>query len=170
MSRTLSPSARRAMYGLESNDDLAVLLKLSGGGLDAPIYLTDNAVDRLSAPADGEITYGLTSGGIDHIFLPMTAALPTDSDDSDGSWQVEVHDVVREVVRELRQATGPLSVDMSLVMVSEPDVVEAEFPDYKMSSFKYDAAAVTCQMGIPDDSIEPVVAFSFTENNFPGLF
>lgn len=172
MPRQMSARALRAMFGVESNDDMAGLIKLSGGGLDEPVCLTDNAAERLVVDPDGDedVAYGLISEGVTHLFVPMTVTLPEDQDDGDGSWQFALHDVTRRVLPVLRQAQGQLDAELRLVLVETPDVVEGVWSGFKFYAFDYDENTVTCRIALPDDSVEPGVADSFTPHNFPGLF
>ena len=82
--RDVSPRMLRAFFTPDSPENIITLLKISGANLAEPIYLCDGYTKRLDAlTTDDEVVYGLTSEGIDHIFLPFNFPMPSD-DGADG--------------------------------------------------------------------------------------
>lgn len=166
---TLSADAVASMFSPESRDGLAMLLKLYGGGIDDPLYISSVGEERLSETSEN-VTYGLTSNGIPHLFLPMDVKLPTDEDEAPPTAQIVVHDITRQVKALLRGASSRISVDMSLVLIDTPDVIEVEYLGLEFSDFSYEGDRITCTLGYPSDITEPIPCDTLTPANFPGAF
>lgn len=166
---TLSPAALRAMFAPESDDNLIVLLTITGEGVDTPIRLADGYTQRLSETAD-DILYGVRSRGLDFVFLPLSVTLPTEEQAAVPRCQVAIHDVTRIIMPAVRAISTAPKVTMELVLSSTPDAVEAEFANFLMSSISYTADSITAELTVESLAVEPFPAHTFTPNYFPGLF
>lgn len=169
---TLSPAAINAMFSVESDDTLITLLTFKENaaiGLSADIRLADNYTGRLSETGQ-DIVYGLTSNGLQYMFLPVEIILP--SDDAAGAPQcgLTIHDVTRILLPQIRSLSGPPSVDIQIVLKSTPNVVEMSYAGFKMTNVTYNANTISCSLTIPSLEREPFPAHSFTPAYFPGLF
>lgn len=169
MSRSLSAAALREMFAPESDDTLIVLLTLSGGGISGSIRLADNYTTRISETAD-EVVYGVTSRTNDYTFLPIEVTLPTEEHEAAPRCQLTLHDVTQIIMPEIRTLTGPPSVLLELVLVSDPDTVEASFPGLMLAGVSYNADTISGELTVASLASEPFPAHTFTPSYFPGLF
>lgn len=166
---TLSSRAIASMFSVESKDGIAMLLTLTGGGLAEPLYVTTASEERVSEDAQN-VGYGLTSNGIEYTFVDMQVAVPDDMDESPASCQIVVNDVTRQIKPLLRQATGRISVDIAVVLIQTPDVIEASWPGLAFSNFSYQADQITCQLTYPGDQAEPIPCDIINPAEWPGAF
>lgn len=135
------------------------------------IRLADNYTQRLSdQETDTDILYGIRSRGIDYHFLPMEVTLPSEEENSAPRCSIVLTDVTKQLVPIIRQISGPPRVKIELVLNTSPDIVEASFDKFYMSSISYDSNQVTAELAMIDFAVEPFPAYSFTPKYFPGLF
>lgn len=166
---SLSPAALRAMYSPDADDTLVVLLTITGPGLATPLRLANGFDHRLSE-TDDDVIYGITSRGSDYTFLPFGITLPDDQPGSTPRARVTLHDVTRETIPVIRQATQALSVLVELVLRTTPDVVEVAFDGMLMGGIGYDANTVSAELSYESLAGEPFPAHTFTPSVAPGLF
>lgn len=167
--RTLSSTALAAIFGPESQDDLIVLMTITGTGISSPIRLANGFTGRLSETAE-EVVYGVESRGDDYIFLPITASLPSDENEQPPRAQLSIADVTRYLTPVIRSITSAPSVKLELVLRSDPDTVEIEFPGLLMAGINYNKDLVTAELTVESLTLEPFPAHTFTPSGFPGMF
>lgn len=166
---SLSPAALRAMFNQDADDTLAVLITISGTGLDTPIRIADNYTQRLSE-TDDEVIYGLVSRSNNFVFIPFDINLPTEETDSAPRCQITINDVTRYIIPVIREATVTLNVLIELVLTSTPNTVEVAFDGFLMAGISYNANTVTADLVVDSLSAEPFPAHTFTPSYFAGLF
>ena len=165
---TLSPSALRAMFSPDADDDIITLLTISGPGMTTQ-SIADGYTQRLSETAD-EVIYGVKSRGSDFVFLPMEISLPTEDATAAPRCQITIHDIAYALVPALRTITQAPSVTLEMVLASDPDVVEASFPGFLLGAIQYNANTVTGELTVASLAQEPFPAHTFNPSYFPGLF
>ncbi len=69
----------------------------------------------------------------------------------------------------MRLADSGPTIVMEVVRGSDPDTVEASFPDFRLLSAEYDALFVEGELGLELNG-EPFPSASFDPARFPGLF
>ena len=75
--RNISARALEAFLSRDCNENVITLLKLYGANIDTPIYLADGYTKQLtSLSTDDDVAYGVTSEGIDHLFVPFAVTRP----------------------------------------------------------------------------------------------
>lgn len=166
---SLSPAALKAMFSPDGDDTLAVLLTITGEGIDTPVRLTDNYTKRISTTND-EVVYGITSRSNDFIFIPFSISLPSEENDAAPNCKITINDVTRYLIPVIREATTSLNVLIELVLTSTPDNVETSFGGFLMSGISYNANTVTADLNVESLAIEPFPAHTFTPAYFQGLF
>lgn len=165
----LSSAALRAMLSPDSDDDLIILLTITGTGISEPIRLADNYTQRISETAD-DVVYGVMSRGDAFTFLPLQITLPSEEATAAPQFSITINDVTRWLTPVIRQINDAPSVLMELVLVSAPDVVEASFLGFKMGAIGYNANTVTAEMTVESLAIEPFPSHTFTPAVCPGIF
>jgi hypothetical protein len=74
------------------------------------------------------------------------------------------------LIPHFRQLTSSLKVKLELILSSTPDTVEAEFPDFSLSGFTYNADTISAELTVESLAQEPFPAHTMTPSYFPGLF
>lgn len=166
---SLSPAALKAMFSVESDDTLIVLLTITGEGVATPIRLADNYLQRLSETAD-EVTYGVMSRGYPYVFLPFGLTPPTEEHSAGPRCSITLHDVTRYLTPIIRTISSAPTVLIELVLASNPDVVEVSFPGFLLGGIGYDENTVTGELTVESDATEPFPCHTFTPSVAPGLF
>lgn len=177
---SLSASAVRAMFSSETDEQLIMLLTIydpyipSGfvGSPPATVRLADGYTQRLTnLTTDDEVYYGVTSRSNDFLFLPMSLALPSEQDTGVGQCSLTLNYVTPEAIEMVRKhLTKPCKVLIELILSGHPDVVEASFPGFYITSATYNANAITLSLNMISLNTEPFPSFNFTPSYFPGLF
>lgn len=172
MSRLSSMSAEaiKAVFSQESDADLIVLLTFYDPDTNQPsVRLSDNYTSRISETSE-DVVYGVTSRGNNFTFLPLQITLPQEDEAQAPRMSIVINDVTRYVIPIVRSLSKPPKVLMELVLSKTPNVVEASFSGFYVSSFTYNADQVTCELGMVDYEREPFPMHSFSPKYFPGLF
>lgn len=157
MPRDVSQTLREAVHGQETGEAFLVLLTLNHDDLAAPIRVVNDGAD-------------LASRGETFQAFPFRLALPSDMDERPPRMRLQIDNVDRTVVQALRSISGAPTVLVEVVLASDPDTVEASFPDFVLRAADYDALAVTGELVLERFIHEPFPAQRFTPANFPGLF
>lgn len=163
----LVPLTLRRVVAQEQADDVEiVLITISHPDLAAPVRISSDPTRRLSVEP---LRYGTRSRGVDYEFLIASVVTPDDRKGSPPATSLVFDNVSVDMVDVMRSFTSPASVDLELVLSSEPDFVLQAFRHLRLIKCRYDVAAVTVDL-----SKEPFVAEPFgarqTKQFFPGLF
>lgn len=170
---TMSQAAIAALFKPDSQETLITLLTIYSPDDDNTVLirLADNYTQRLSdAITDAEISYGVISRSNSYMFLPMEITLPSEEQNTAPRSSITLNDVTKQVVPIIRQITGPPRVKIELVLNTSPNIVEASFDKFYLSSITYNANQVQAELSMIDYAIEPFPAYTFTPKYFPGLF
>lgn len=167
MSRTLSASFRQAIHAPATAEAAIVLLTIDHASLDQPFRFANGFTQRLSVDP---ITYGLVSRGQTFTFLPFEITLPDDQEPSAPRAEVTLDNIARELIPLVRSVATPPGCLIEVVGRSDPDTVEAAFPDFLVADVKYNAGVIQATLTIDSLAAEPFGAMRFTPNRFPGLF
>lgn len=158
MPRTLSNTARRALYAQETGEVFLLLLVISHPSLPAPIRVVNNSED-------------VVSGGFTYQRFPFELALPPESDEAPPTVTLRIANADRQIVQAVRSLAGEaMTVDLSVILASSPDTIEAGPYRFTLRDVSYDAAIVEGTLRFEDVLNEPFPADSFTPARFPGLF
>lgn len=167
---TMSPEAIKAVFAQESDSDLVVLLTFYDPDTNQPsVRLCDNYTGRISETSE-DVVYGVPSRSNNFTFLPLQITMPQEDEAQAPRMSIVINDVTRYVIPIIRSLSKPPKVLMELVLTKTPDVVEASFSGFFVSSFTYNADQVTCELSMVDYEREPFPMHSFSPKYFPGLF
>jgi hypothetical protein len=126
-------------------------------GLFTPIRVVNN-------------TRPVVSEGKQYVAFPFQVQLPDERDDRVTGVTLRIDNVDRSIVTALRQVTTELSVSLSVILDSDPDVVEVGPYLFSLKRANYDANVVSGEMEYEDVLREPMPGHTFTPSFFPGLF
>lgn len=179
---SLSLNAIKAFYSTECDEEVFLLLTLSGANIAAPIRLCTGFDRRLNAndldknvfgnviKSEDEIIYGTVSRGDEFIFMPMDIPLPGDEEGANQAVQITLHNVTRLLTPTLRSVNGVPNVLIEVVLASALNTVEAVVSGLVMSGYKYDQGTVSGSLVAATQSGEQFPQHSLTPAYFPGLF
>ena len=156
MPRTLSPTARRALYAAQTDEQFVTLLRLSGTGI-ATIYVCDDAVD-------------VVSRGDTYLAFPFRIDSPPENEDKLEASSLIIDNVDQQIVQAVRLITAPMRVEMEVVLASAPDTVELGPVRFSLREVRYDALTIQGRLLHEDVLNEPFPADAFTPGSYPGLF
>jgi hypothetical protein len=170
---TLSPNALQAMFGTETNQELALLVTVYDpiDPTQVILRISDSYTQRISGLTnDDDIIYGMVSRGYTYIFLPMKIILPNEAESSASTCSITMYDVTRYLIPVIRQLNGKPKIKLELVLTGSPDTVEVSFSNLYITNFNYSVDQVTADLSMINYEIEPFPQYSFTPVHFPGLF
>ncbi len=167
----MSPSALRAVFSPEADDDLMILLTIYDPSNETQVIarIADGYTKRISE-TELDVMYGVTSNGNDYMFLPMEITLPSEDEAQAPKCSIVMYDVTRHLTPIIRTIASPPRVKMELVLSKTPDVIEVSFSDFFISNFNYNADSVSAELSMIDYEREPFPMHSFTPQYFPGMF
>jgi hypothetical protein len=178
----MSPTALRAVFAPESDADLLFLLTIYNpdnpseivarlcDGVEEVVQSDGSFKSRRISETDEEVIYGTISRNNAFIFLPIEITLPTENEAQAPRSTITIHDVTRYVTPLIRSISKPPKILMELVLSTTPDIVEASFSGFYISSITYNADSVSMELAMIDYEREPFPQHSFNPKYFPGMF
>lgn len=171
--RRMSLNARQA-YEDENTDEIEVLLVvIEHESLAAPVRLSTDPTERLSADP---LKYGTRSiwNGADaktdpYQFVLVFAEFPSDLEDAPAAARMVIENVTNDIAKTLRSITDFASISMAVVLASSPNVVEAEFRNLKLVKSEGDAGEFTLNLSRLPIEEESCPTGRMTKDRFPGL-
>ncbi len=179
---SMSPAALRAVFSPESDADLIMLITIynPSNSTEALYRIADGFVDdpnnpgkalRLSTTDDEQVVYGVVSNGHEYTFLPVQVSLPNEDESQAPKCSMTIHDVTRYLIPFIRQQlTGPANVKLDMVLSTTPNIIEASFTGFMLTSVTYNANTITADLTMVNYDREPFPQHSFSPIYFPGLF
>lgn len=144
---------------------------IESGASSSYTYLSTDAVIQEAINSDKDnVLYGVKSGAVHFIFLPLKITLPTEEHAAVPRCSLTLHDVTRLVTPMIRGISGAPSVSLDLVLGKTPSTIEASFPGFLMGGIHYSADSVTAELTVESYSTEPFPCHTFTPSLAPGLF
>jgi hypothetical protein len=168
--RTLTPAMIAALSGQQTKEVFIVLVTFNHSSLPAPLRFSSDPTVRHSLTP---LVYKTVSNGIDYYYVPMSIQLPSETIDSPTSAQLVVSNVGRELISVLRSMDVgdiPATVDMAIVLGSDPNNVGYVIPTLDMVQADWDENSVNLTLVIEALDREPFPSGNFDPSNFPALF
>lgn len=156
MSRQLSNKLLAEIYGQESSDPFLMLVTLSHLSFSS-IYLVNNTVD-------------IISNGNTFLAFPMKITLPQDNENASKDIRIEFDNVSRFLVDEIRAVTDPIDASIQMVLASDPDIVEVEIADLKISDISYNKSKISARLFLDDFLNTGLTSEKYEPSLYPGLF
>lgn len=161
MPRNVSAELRSAVNAPYTDEVFLVLLKVSAhpeevNGFD-PFHLVNNTED-------------VVSNGQAYTAFPFTVKLPNDDGDTITHAQLAIDNTDRRIVREIRSLRHPPHIELSLVLASNPDYIEAGPFPFLLRDVQYTASEVSGTLMHEDGDFDNVPADAITPTHFPGYF
>lgn len=157
MARSLSSPAARAIFAQQTGEAFIILLTLTHPEF-LPIRVCNDGQDVVS---DGQ-TYQQ---------FPFEIVMPEETEEAPPVVQLSICNVDRSIVNAVRSVSGePITVTMSIVLASSPDVIEAGPITFVMLDVEYDAGTVTGTLAFEGDVLNQAYpSETFNPSDYPGL-
>lgn len=154
-----SAELKRAVSGTTTDEVFVTLITIGHSSFTEPIRVCDN----------GE---NLLSNGETFEAYPFRAPRPDEDKDQLPRPRIQIDNVSPDIIAEIRAAdpTEQPTVTAEIVLASTPSIIERGPYELKLLRVRHDKLEIEGDLGDEDLENEPVVGFSFTPNDFPGLF
>jgi hypothetical protein len=158
MPRTISASARTALFAQQTGEIFVLLLELDHAELVEPIRVCSDSIDT-------------EHGGRTYQRFPFEIGMPPEDEDAPPIVRLKIANADRAIVAAVRQLAGnAMTVTLTVVLASSPDTIEAGPLEFTLRNVTYDAEFVEGELQFEDVLNEPFPADTFNPNTFPGLF
>lgn len=155
--RTVTSRFEEAAFAPETGEAVLALLTMDHPNLSDPLRFT----------SDAQMT---TSRGNDYLAYPFDIVLPSEEEEEVSSVQLQIDNVDREIVKQVRGLSGPLDVTLEVVLASDPDNVQVGPIDFELSKVTYNRLVVKGKLSFENLKQEAFPKDRFTPEDFPGLF
>ncbi len=155
--RNLSEKLKRELLKQNTDEVFLFLIEIYHSSLSEPIRVVNDGVNH-------------TSNGNEYIGLPYELTLPEESADSVPIASLKIDNVDRQIGKTIRSMSGRATVNIKMVLASDPDSVETEWLGLGLEQINYDALQITGELVGPNFLIEQFPGDSFTPDKFPALF
>ena len=154
--RDLSSTTISEMNKEETAEAVIALITIDHEQLEQPIRVTSDNVETIS-------------NGETFLPFPFEYTLPSESKDRSALWQFKIDNVDRQIIQAIRMIDSAADVVLEIVLASEPDVIEARFPNMRFTNISYNALSVTGTVSGRDLTREPTPYTTFNPVDFPAL-
>jgi hypothetical protein len=142
----------------ESSEAIFILLTIDHPNIiDGPIRVVNNIED-------------ITSRNNKYLSYPFTIELPSSKDDEIPQATLTIDNIDLKILYGLSQCNTSPTIMIEVIMQSTPDIVEIQFPDFKILSYSFDAYKITAYLGYEAFYESPYPIDTFNTKDFPGLF
>ena len=113
----------------------------------------------------------VVSNGETYIAWPFQVAIPpVDAEDQVPKVQLSIDNVDQSIVETVRSITSPPTIRIAIILLSDPDTIEAGWYELSLKDVTYDVMTVSGELGYEDIQDEPYPADTFNPQEWPGLF
>lgn len=159
MSRTLSTDGMKAVLARETDEEFVTLLVLTHETFAEPLRFNDSANI-------------VTHDGDDYEPFPFQGTLLSEPADAPPAAHLAIDNTDQRIGAAISQTAGkdPVSVNFKIVRASDPDVIEAAYPDLRLTGVSEKLQIVQGGLTVEDFTSEPFPGDNFTPAKFPALF
>lgn len=160
MSRTTSTLFKTMANAQETKEVLLALITITHDSIvGGPLRLVQDLQD-------------LTSNGNVYTAFPFQVTLPNDSDEGVLQVKLVIDNVDRQIAQAIRTMppSSPPTVQIDLVIASQPDVVEMSIVGLTLRNVSGDAFQIEGDLRIDEEDLIPFPEGAFTPQDFPGMF
>ena len=172
--RRVSLTQRAALEDPHSAEVEVVLMQFEHPSLSAPLRLSTDPTERISAEP---LTYGTRSSwnGADpeeapYLFVLASAEVPGDQEEGAAPAALVLENLDASIGELLTSFTDRATVHLAIALASTPDVIEAEFRDLKLVAASGTEAEIVLSVTRAPIEDESVPSVRMTPTLFPGLF
>lgn len=156
MSRSLSTTAKQAIFAQSTSEVFVTLLTLSHTDFAQTIRVAGNWED-------------VVSNGNTFTAYPFEIDLPGEDDEALSKVDLLITNVDKLIVDEVRSIASPIDLTLEIVLASDPDTIEASFA-MKVRHIEGDAHILKATCNFEDLLNEAFPAHTYTPIDYPALF
>ncbi len=157
MPRAISTAMQTAIHARATDEVFLILLTIDHDDLATPERFVNNTTD-------------ITSNGRVFTSYPFAVTLPDQDPEKPPEVTLVLDNVAQDIIQTLRSFSSPLSIDLEVVMASDPDTIEIGPMSLELMTADWDAGVITCRIAYPELLDEPVPFETYTPALFPGMF
>lgn len=157
MSRNLSDAHIRAANAPDTGECWCTLLSINHASLEEPLNFTNVGED-------------VVSNGVTFSDYPFTVKIFNDDEEAQPTAQLMIDNVQRDIIDKIRTLRPEPSVKISVVLASDLDTAELEYPYIPLKNITYDDFLIKGTISAEDFTGEPYPADKMVPSSFPGLF
>lgn len=148
----------RELLKRDSSDPAIMLLTVDHPDFSAPVRLCTNTVGD-----------DIVSGGDTYTAAPFHITWPSDDTETPVA-QLEAVNVGRAIALALMAISSPASAVIQVVLLSDPDTVEAEAPGFLIRNARWNALTLTADITRERIVTEPCPKYRISPQYFAALF
>ncbi len=157
MPRPISSAMQTAIHARATDEVFLVLLTIDHEDLPVAERYVNNTED-------------ITSNGRVFTAYPFSVTLPDQDPEKPPEVTLVLDNVAQDIIITLRSFSSPLSIDLEVVMASDPDTIEIGPLSLEVMNADWDAGVITCRISYPELLDEPVPFDTYSPALFPGMF
>ena len=160
MSRTTSSAFRRMASAQETGEVLVALVDIVHASMPgSPIRVVQNLQPMVSQ-------------GNTYLAFPFSIKLPDDTDGAHPEVMLSIDAVDQSIAAALRALSPaqPPAITVTLVLASQPDVIEMQMPGLILRGIQGDALTIEGQLVLDEADLETFPQGSYNQTDFPGMF
>lgn len=155
--RQISTTAREAINASETAQVFLVILEISHVDLRDPIRVVNN-------------NENIVSNGDTYLATAFDFTLPAQEDGKVSNSTLTIGNVDRVIVQALRSISSPPDVSVSVILASDPDVIEAGPFDFVLTDTSYNRQTVNGTLNYQIYMRDNISVIRYKNTTFPGLF
>jgi len=155
--RQLSSGMLQDLFSEDTGEAILALVTISHSSLSEPIRVTSDGVQTVS------------NGNTFEPF-PFEFTFPDQTDEGEITAKLRIDNVDRQITKAVRNAQSWPLVTTQIVRGSDPDTIEAEFPDFRLSNVSYNKHTVEGTLTLESLTSQPMGQHSFSPQYFYNLF
>lgn len=157
MPRPTSENFRRMAFSQQTDEATLVLITIDHGDLPDPVRLSSDTVDTIS-------------NGETFLAFQFKVDLPDDPHEGITQGKFMIENIDRGLIEGIRSVTTAPTMQIDIILASDPDVLEASFPGFEMTNVNYNVMTLTANISIESFMTEPWPGDSFLPSKFPAIF
>lgn len=156
MSRTISNAAMAAMFGNETNEVFLVIAEITHADMTT-VRIVNNTED-------------IISNGDTYVAFPFEIIFPNEDAKKLSRSTMRLCNVNQEIIAEIFDLDSPAAIDVSVIMASDPDTIEAGPFSYLIRDISFDAILLTAQLAYEDVLNELIPGHTMNPSTFGAVF
>jgi len=153
----MTATAKAALFAQQTSEIFLPILDISHTDFDDTFRVVLN-------------TESVTSNGNTYEPFPFLIDMPDETDDGSPNVTLTICNVDQQIVELLRSVSDSVTIELNIILESDPDTVEAGPFTFDLLNIKYDAFVVQGNLGYEGVMNEPFPGHKFTPDLFPALF
>ena len=155
--RSLSAAARQAIFAQNTDQVFLVLLKLSHPSLVDSIRCVNN-------------TQAIYSNG--ELYVPYNFRFdpPDEKLNSTSNGTLTIENIDRSIMEAIESINDPPTVEISVILASQPDVLEAGPREFTIRNVPFDAKKISGTLSSEDTLDIQIPGDRFSPRDYGGLF